>query len=40
MLIKNRSRKGLSMAAFNPIVLGVHMRINEKAAAADAKKGL
>jgi hypothetical protein len=33
-----RSRKGLSMAAFNPVVLGVHMRINEKAVAAEVKK--
>jgi hypothetical protein len=37
ILYSDRRRGGLSMAAFNPYVLGIEMRIDEKKA-AQAKK--
>jgi hypothetical protein len=36
----DRSRLGLSMAAFNPIVLGIHTKIDEKKSWAESKKAI
>jgi hypothetical protein len=37
-LTLRRSRKGMSMAAFNPFALGVHAKVNENKAAAEMNK--
>jgi hypothetical protein len=36
----DRSPLGLSMAAFNPVVLGVHTKIDEKKAWEESKKAI
>jgi hypothetical protein len=37
-MMRHRSRKGLSIAEFNPVVLSIHLRINEKKAAKEMNK--
>jgi hypothetical protein len=34
----DRSRLGLSMAAFNPVVFSIHSKIDEKKSWAESKK--